>query len=98
MTPVRTGPFPDDELPLAGDQRRIADRDALHVGDRVEGPRRALERDAEVPRRGLACWAKQVPAANRQCAAKAKITILASVMAMILLRGQRLTILIPWGS
>ena len=36
MTPVRTGPFPTTSLPLARDQRRLADFDAGDVGDRVE--------------------------------------------------------------
>ena len=53
VTPVRTGPFADHQFPVAGDQGRVADLDAVHIGDRIEGPRRAFEGDAEVAGAGL---------------------------------------------
>ena len=45
VTPVRTGPGPADERPVARDERPVADPDAGHVRDRVVGPRSARPDD-----------------------------------------------------
>ena len=47
------GSLADLQRPLTLDERREADFDAGHVGDRVQRPRCAFERDAEVARSGL---------------------------------------------
>ena len=41
-------PAADDQFPLAADQGDVPDFDAGHIGDRVERPGRAVERDAQV--------------------------------------------------
>src|SRR6185503_1931464 len=51
-------PAPDLQRPVAGDERGDADLDAGNVGNRVERPRRAVKRDAEIARAGLALRAR----------------------------------------
>jgi len=60
----------DDELALAPDQRDVADLDAGDVGDRVERPRGARKRDAEVARPGLrvGAYATKTTSGRRRCA------------------------------
>ena len=42
------GPLADDQLAAAGDQRRVAHLDAGHVGDRIERPGGAADRQLEI--------------------------------------------------
>ena len=53
MTPVRTGPLPTTSFPSPEIRVAWPDLDARDVGDGVERPGRAVERDAEVARARL---------------------------------------------
>ena len=50
---MRTGPSPTLSLPLAGNERRVANLDAAHVGDGVVWSGSAVEGDAEIAGPGL---------------------------------------------
>ena len=47
VTPVRTGPLPTTSAPFAFDERRVADLDALQIGDGIERARLTADKRAD---------------------------------------------------